>query len=382
MISDPENGGGETPTEHVSGTLRSVADFAAVIEPTPDDALLRWPDIADRYARGAVLLGNGVSINVAPAFDYRSLWAKAATGWPAGGFTAADRRLFDAFGEHGNFERVLADLAAAIAVAGACEQPTAVYEERYDSIRRALGAAVHAVHVAWADVAAETLEALCAGLLAFDHVFTTNYDLLVYWAMSRDFPRFDDGFRADGRHVAGEPIAGRTAVHFLHGALHLVVDEEDGGARKLRRGSRALLDQFGHEEPGTHPLLVTEGTAADKRRTIKANAYLDHCLERLREHDGPLVVLGHSLSRHDQHLIDAIRLHPDRRVAVSVHPAERELARQRICVALDREQVECFDSTTHPLAAPGLRAAPADPWAGRRPQRWAQRRPAPTTSSP
>lgn len=64
----------------------------------------------------------------------------------------------------------------------------------------------------------------------FEHIYTVNYDVLLYWALMQDevddlriTP--DDGFRApagneDADYVAWESHHSST-VHYLHGALHL-----------------------------------------------------------------------------------------------------------------------------------------------------------------
>jgi hypothetical protein len=325
-----------------------------------DGTLQHWDDIAGGYRRGAVLLGNGLSINVSKVFDYPSLWEK---GCEVGALTVEDRQLFAAAAP---FERVLADVGTAARVADACGQTAAAaaFRERYESIRRALGVTIREAHVAWRDFGEETRSAIRTALCGYGCVFTTNYDLLTYWAMgsgATGFEGFFDGFWADDYAFDTDwnGYARGTAVHFLHGALHLV--EHGRTARKLVRVQEgALLEQFGLEERRARPLLVTEGRSREKLEVIEHNDYLRFGLSRLREHPGALVVFGHSLSAEDAHLLEAINAHPERRVAVSVHGAgdERAVRKRKgeIRAALSTTGLDFFDAQTHPLGAGRLRS--------------------------
>lgn len=162
---------------------------------------------------------------------------------------------------------------------------------------------------------------------------------------------------------------GSVPVYFLHGALHLVV-AESGATWKLRRNFDSLLDQFGRpidRDSTARPLLVTEGSAADKLFTIERNGYLSHALERLAERELPVVVFGSSLSEHDAHLAEALSEHPNRPVAVSMLPGSHEalLARQvEIFGRLRADPLLFFDARTHPLGDPLLRIARPKPSSG------------------
>jgi hypothetical protein len=72
---------------------------------------------------------------------------------------------------------------------------------RYRSIQLALGHAIREVHLPGSQVPDRTLEAIRSVLEKFEWVFTTSYDLLVYWAMAYGghFKPFVDCFRWGGR---------------------------------------------------------------------------------------------------------------------------------------------------------------------------------------
>jgi hypothetical protein len=77
--------------------------------PQLDGSLEAWSDLVPRFSGGALLCGNGLGINIWPAFAYGSLFDHARSG----GLTDEDLALF---GGAENFERVLSDLNIAIRV--------------------------------------------------------------------------------------------------------------------------------------------------------------------------------------------------------------------------------------------------------------------------
>jgi hypothetical protein len=281
-----------------------------------------------------------------------------------GGLTEQDLALF---GDTENFERVLSDLNTAIRVNETLSQSADAIYERYRSIQRALGHAVRAVHLIRSQVPDATLKAIRNEMLRYEWIFSTSYDLLLYWAMGcgGSFAPFVDHFR--GPNLQFDPdhadvYVDQLPVYFVHGALHLVVGGS-GVTWKLRRSAmQTVLDQFGEPidgDPQARPLLVTEGTARDKLRAIEANAYLAHSLQALRSIELPLVVFGSSLGSQDDHLLDAINEHPRRRIAVSLLPdRQRTLAARQadIYARLETDELEFFAATTHPLGDRALRA--------------------------
>lgn len=331
----------------------------------PDGTLVDWRDIATSYKWDTVLLGNGMSINIWAPFGYRKLYDRAKLS----GLSARDRKLFSSTP---NFERVLADLLTAIRVNDAVGLDTKPLLERYRNIQLALVHAVREVHLKLNRVPLATRKIIGDTMGQFEWVFTTSYDLLVYWAMAAGgFEPFMDHFRNRGRCEfdparATSVPANRIPVYFLHGALHLVVGSS-GASWKLRQTDLdTILDQFGKPitgDPEARPLLVTEGSAADKLAAIEDNVYLSHALERLRGRTLPLVVFGSSLSEHDSHLAEALSENPDRPVAISMLPApKKDLLAQQVDISgrLEASSLLFFDATSHPLGNRAL-AVTEDP---------------------
>jgi hypothetical protein len=336
------------------------------VPPHPlDGSLTDWPDLAKEHKWSVLFLGNGLSINVWRRFGYGSLFAEARRLGSAG-LSAEDLKLFRAVGTQ-NFERVLGDLGAAIRVQDALGKDSSDLLGHYRSIQAALGEAIRSVHIPWTDVPDQATGAIQRAMHDYKWVFTTNYDLLVYWSMGHhdDYGRLVDCFWGPNcRFDPSDAIvrARSIPVYFVHGAMHLIV-EGSGRTRKLKRNATlTLLDQFGQPikgDPQARPLLVTEGSWQGKLQAIEANPYLAHVYERLREVQGPLVVFGSSFGDQDRHITDALSAHPDRAVAVSMMPGLKDelRARQRdIYGRLEADPLLFFDATTHPLGSRNLTA--------------------------
>jgi hypothetical protein len=326
----------------------------------PDGTLYSWAEIAEKYDWQTLLIGNGLSRHIWEPFGYPALFNHAS----AGGLSEAERELFDATP---NFERVLGDLLTSIRVCEVLGMGTTPLYESYQNIQLALGQAVRDVHINRDSVPMGVRLAIREVMKGFEWIFTTNYDLLIYWAMACTgrFAPFIDHFRYGGR-LEFDPLRvdvfeGQVPVHFLHGALHLVVDGA-GQVFKLRRGSlETLLDQFGEPiegDPEARPLLVTEGSAEDKLEVIESNEYLTFALEELADNDLDTVVFGSGLGAEDGHIAAALSENPDRTVAVSMLPGDREDLHAQQTEVFGRVEVEellFYDATTHPLGAHELR---------------------------
>jgi hypothetical protein len=337
---------------------------------TPDPyngALSSWEDVGHAAAWDALILGNGMSINLWGDFDYGSLFKEAKESKL---FSKKDKALFEALGIE-NFEEVLHKLSDAIVIGDALGEDRPTERARHESIQKALGKAVQAVHVEQSKIPLENLLAIREELRQYRHVFTTSYDLLAYWAAAKGphghpFDGFCDFFWAKDKNAFEESTitlpasSTRTRLYFLHGALHLVV-LGDGTTCKQTASFTGLLDKFGRPFNGDHtarPMIVTEARAADKLRSINGNDYLSYCWRILGETDCPVVVFGHSLSEQDRHLVEALNEHPDRPVAVSIragtkHKNARE--KHRVAALLDSHPLYFFDSATHPLGKKKLR---------------------------
>lgn len=347
------------------------------MEGHPADGVLHaWHEIADK-GWDTLLVGNGLSINISPEFAYESLYSEAEKAPENGPLDEQDLMVFERFGTS-NFEVALGKLRDAIAMAEVLDQPSLTYRRRFSSVQAALGATIRRVHLKRSEVPDSTLATIKDELRGYKAIFSTSYDLILYWATGHDedFAEFRDCFWGPGNSFDSGDCriwAGNTATYFMHGALHLIVDGE-GRTRKLTGADQTLLEQFGKpipSDPEARPLLITEGSARDKLRAIEGNDYLSHAYEALKERSGALLVFGHSLGEQDRHLIDAINSNPDRPVAISMIREDSEHLRERQSEIWGRlktkaEDVCFFDAETHPLGSRDLRGTV--PWKGFRPR--------------
>jgi uncharacterized protein DUF4917 len=331
-----------------------------------DGRLALWQDLASQRAWSDLLVGNGFSSHIWPGFAYRSLYERACR---AGMLTGSDQELFQANTTE-NFESVLAALAISIRTLETLGDPAADrLRGRYLRIQRSLGAAVRGVHLPLGALPASTREAVRSTLRDYRWVFSTCYDLVLYWCAGHgeSFDGFADFFFCNKR-LEFDPTKtsippDTTRLVYLHGALHLLVDR-NGVVRKRRSHAATLLEQFGEPDPTdtlTRPLLVAEGTAAEKSRIISRNDYLSFAVNQLRRSTRGLVIFGLSLREEDTHLVRALNFRAKRPIAVAIRPRTRSENRRRqshIRALLDTDDISFFDATTHPLGHPELTPAP------------------------
>jgi hypothetical protein len=338
--------------------------------PTLDTAeLLAWPAIrAEEAVRwSGLLLGNGASRAVSDSFSYESLFEVAqsperehAIGDAAGAVFAQLQTV--------NFEYVMHSLQGAGQVCAAAGIDAAPLEPLYNEVQEALFEAVAHVHIEWGDVAGRTLSAIREELLKFRRVYTTNYDLLVYWAIMHegDPDDFRDFFWALGGpfDLADVGVWGNpTVVHYLHGGLQLRRTRSGGTYKRVAEQGNLLTHFRTDWASGDTPLLVSEGTAADKLRVINQSDYLSFMYERFAAHQGNLVVFGQGLSEEDDHLLVAIRRWgapwAPAQIAISVRTQDGEVGvrreKARLAQQLPNADLWFYDADTHPLGQPNLR---------------------------
>lgn len=159
------------------------------------------------------------------------------------------------------------------------------------------------------------------------HVFTLNYDLLLYWALMHDDHPFDkDGVElkkndsfgndeddptADYVVWQGETAAHSANVYFLHGALHLF----DSGSEIqkytwVRKGDPLVEQARSAIAENKFPLFVAEGSSTQKKNKIRHNAYLYQSFKVLTSNamtaNHCFFIFGHSLAENDDHILNRL----------------------------------------------------------------------------
>ncbi|OBX37864.1 hypothetical protein A8U91_02243 [Halomonas elongata] len=152
-------------------------------------------------------------------------------------------------------------------------------------------------------------------------LFSTNYDLLLYWILMRNnVVGHTDGFGRDLENADESPLPedqewselrwGRNKknqnVFYLHGALpffdagaNIIKEEYDQRNYLLQKIEKRM-------RRGEYPVFVTAGDGDEKLTHMMHNQYLTHCYETLSNITGSLVTFGFNFGRYDRHIIQAI----------------------------------------------------------------------------
>ncbi|WP_407315336.1 DUF4917 family protein [Pseudomonas sp. nanlin1] len=324
-----------------------------------DATLADWPALHEPGGFSGLLLGNGASRAVWRNFAYDSLFetARSVANRPLG---LTDLALFKSLGTQ-SFVRVLSDLNAAVRVNAALAISSTAPLNRYYSIKEALIHAMRSVHIPWERLPGSHLQAINQALAPYTTIYSTNYDLLLHWAVQANPDGFDELVRDDLAFDLRNTRSPASRVLYLHGALHLVHDNT-GTTRMRSAVGSSLLDGFAINTPGDVPLFVNEGPSEEKQRTIRASDYLSWCNAQLSRHEGAMCLFGHQLGTQDLHIVQALREARLTRLAISIFPLSdawviSQKARYSQLFEGSETQLQFFDATSHPLGRPELGVA-------------------------
>ncbi|CAK17017.1 DUF4917 family protein [Pseudomonas entomophila] len=337
--------------------------------PALDAHLPAWADLNQRHPCSTLLLGNGASRALWKPFGYFSLFEEAqrvrhkALG-------VSDQALFKALGSE-LFEPVLSTLNTTVRANAALAISSTAPLNRYYSIKEALIHAVRAVHLPWPLLGAATRRAINQALRQYQNVYTSNYDLILPWAIAESPEGFADLFDEQGffdvRRTGGEGVR----VMHLHGGMHLL-KLPDGSTRRRSAEQAELLEGFAVNIPGEVPLFVNESRSDDKLRAIRSSDYLSWCLGQLaREHDG-VCLFGQHLDTTDQHLLDALRQARPKHLVIAIRAlSDASIINQKQhfidrFADLDDVSLHFFDASTHPLGLAELAISVPDNHSRRR----------------
>ncbi|MEW6765239.1 MAG: DUF4917 family protein [Pseudomonadota bacterium] len=272
----------------------------------------------------SLLLGNGFSMSYDPnIFSYNALYTFLTS--------QEDNLLNKLFGviKTKNFELVMQQLDVTIALLEAFGIDTALQEQIRSAsqrLRNALLSSVKELHPEHVYKMPEERSTACANFLRLflesgGGIYTTNYDLLLYWVLMRQgVPNPVDGFgrelenpveAAEGgdqewSDLIWGPNKSDQNIHYLHGALHLFDSGTDVVKEQYDRNGYLLDNINSRLDQGSYPIFVTAGNGDEKLEHIRHNRYLSHCYDRLCEVDGSLVTFGFGFGQYDEHIIEAI----------------------------------------------------------------------------
>ena len=230
-----------------------------------------------------------------------------------------------------NFEllmRLLEDFSNLSDIFGIEPETNIKIMKAHDDIQKALIDAVTKLHPDYVFDIPEAESKRCFSFLTQfldygGHVFSTNYDLLLYWVLMRNLTQKTnaiDGFSRNWQisHDTKHAIPGihtelcwgkyksTQNIHYLHGALPLFRTRAEIIKEEYDMTSYILEKIKARIEKNQYPIFVTAGDGSDKLRQIVQNRYLSFCYERLSAIEGSLITYGFGFGEYDEHIIEAI----------------------------------------------------------------------------
>ena len=313
-------------------------------------------DDSSTYSKRHLLLGNGFSIALRPKiFSYGSLFSQAD-------FTRNPNlpKVFSAL-DTTDFEVAIKSLESSAALVGIYSSSSGtaktVMQADADALKEILISTVTRNHPDGPYEISEEEFFHCRQFLSNfispeikGHVFTLNYDLLLYWTLMHsefsDGQSVDlitkDGFGDDDPSVKndyvtwqGEGSRMSSSVFFMHGALHLFdAGKEVQKFTWIRKDERLKQQSWDAMRSGRFPLFVAEGTTGQKANKIQHSAYLFQCLKTFRACVDTiktcLFIHGHSLAENDLHIFSEIARGRCQKIYISLHGDPDSSANQEI----------------------------------------------------
>lgn len=155
----------------------------------------------------------------------------------------------------------------------------------------------------------------------FDKIFTTNYDLLLYFSLFTEHQesKWKDGFTSTKLNsndylTLNQSFSNPSSnvnFFYLHGAAHLYLNHDDQPElRKMKKLLNKDSDISGamkiYDKQKNKSSIILGGNGEKKKKEIQEIPYLKQCLEYFENINGILVTFGFSFSQWDSHLLNAI----------------------------------------------------------------------------
>lgn len=278
----------------------------------------------NNHRRTHLLFGNGFSMAYNPGiFSYNAL--SAFIDKTENPFL---KKLFEVINTK-NFELLMQQLDNFIEIAKTFDIDKELIEkivEAKETLKTSLIEAVKELHPEHVFVIPDDKSKKCHNFLdnflsTGGKIYSTNYDLLLYWVLMRNESKFaNDGFgrelenpeeiKKGGNHKWSELRWGvnkeKQTIFYLHGTLPIfdtgieIVKEEYDSQHYLLRKVRERM------ENKSYPIFVTAGSAQEKLNHITHNKYLAYCYDDFCNIDGSLITFGFNFGQYDTHIIDGI----------------------------------------------------------------------------
>lgn len=272
-----------------------------------------------------LLLGNGFSVSYDPnIFSYNALHNFVKN------LKDKDLSKILEVVETRNFELImqyLDNFAALVDAFGGDPKLKKRVKNASDKLKASLLDAVKAMHPEHVFKVPEDQSMACAAfLLNFlntkGHIYSTNYDLLLYWVLMRNgVLNHGDGCGRERENDTGEYMPpedqewsdllwginrSKQNVFYLHGALPFFDNGVAVVKEKYDVYNYLLQNISARMEKGDYPIFVTAGDGQQKLNHITHNQYLTYCYDSFCQTEGSLVTFGFSFGQYDEHIIAAI----------------------------------------------------------------------------
>jgi Domain of unknown function (DUF4917) len=281
-------------------------------------------DLAAKKRRVSLLLGNGFSMAYDPViFSYNSLYEFLQSG------NDEDLKILFSTVNTRNFELVMDQVQVAVKlidVFGGSPELSGQIGEAASRLKSGLITAIEKLHPDFVFSLSVERSQCCARFLkpfveSKGHIFTTNYDLLLYWVlMSQGVRPCIDGFGRDTLNEdevkrGEDPIVSELYwgpnrkeqnVHYLHGALHLFDSGATVEKEQYDPGTVIMTKIRKRMNRQSYPIFVAAGSAEEKLDHIRHNSYLSNCYDRIADLEGSVVTYGFSFGASDDHIIEAL----------------------------------------------------------------------------
>lgn len=280
----------------------------------------------NRTRKFHLLLGNGFSM----AYDSEIFSYNALHDFIQQVDNELLSKLFDIV-KTKNFELIMQQLdnfEALIHAFGTDEELRIKVKAASEALKESLLEAIKSLHPEHVFTIPQHKNDACASFLnrflsTTGHIFTTNYDLLLYWVLMRNpYLSSIDGFGRERENpdevVPVDDIQyselrwgkykDTQGIYYLHGTLPIF----DTGVDIIKEEyttEHYLLENISHRiDEKQYPIFVTAGNGREKLEHIMHNRYLSFCYEHFSSIDGSLVTFGFNFGSYDDHIIDALNI--------------------------------------------------------------------------